>query len=144
MGDKLTYEIRRSSTAPRERIFELLSDAPNWPTWFKLLRGAEWEPGAQPPVRLMKLAPGLTAREVVLEETAPSHHAYSIQSVIPVKDHRADVHLTERPDGGTDIVWTSSCRPKIPGTGFVLKAALSKAVGDLCAAACKAAERPIS
>ena len=48
--------------------------------------------------------------------------------------------LTARADGGTDIRWASSMRPKLPGTGLALKATLSKAVGDLCKALVKAAE----
>jgi hypothetical protein len=136
----INYEIVRSSTAPPDRVFALLSDAPGWPTWFKLIRKVSWEPGAEPPVRLVTLGPGLTIREVVLEETAPTHHAYSIQSVFPVKNHRADVRLTARPDGGTDIRWTSTCDPKLPGTGGALKVGLSKAVGDLCKALVKASE----
>ncbi len=117
MGEPVTYEIRRTSTA-----------------------SVTFESGAEPPVRLVKVAPGVTIREVIVEEQAPSHHAYSIRSVIPIKDHRADVWLTARADGGTDIRWASSMRPKLPGTGLVLKAALSKAVGDLCKALVKAAE----
>jgi len=136
----INYEIRRSSTAAPDRVFELLSDAPGWSTWFKPIRQVEWEAGAEPPVRVVKLAPGVAIREVVLEETAPSHHAYSIRSVFPIKNHRADVWLTGRPDGGTDIRWVSTCDPKLPGTGVPLKLGLSKAVGDLCGALVKAAE----
>lgn len=140
MGEKLVFEIRRSSTASPERIFGLLADAPSWPTWFTPARSVSFEPGAQPPVRLVKIAPKLTVREVILEQTPATHHAYSIQSVIPIKEHRADVWLSARADGGTDIRWVSSMRPKVPGTGLVLKASLSKAVGQLCRALVKAAE----
>ena len=139
-GKAITYEIRRTSTASPERLFALLSDAPSWPTWFKPAKRMEFEPGAQPPVRLVKLAPGVAIREVIVEENAPIHHAYSIRSVIPIKDHRADVWLTERADGGTDIRWASSMRPKLPGTGLVLKASLTKAVSGVCKALLKAAK----
>lgn len=136
----MNYEIRRTSTASPERIFALLSDAPGWSTWFKPAKNVSWEPGAHPPVRLVKVAPGLTVREVVVEETAPTHHAYSIRSVIPVKDHRADVWLTARRDGGTDIRWVSTANPTVPGTGPVVSAALKQAVAGLCKALVKAAE----
>lgn len=140
MGEKLTYEIRRTSTASPENLFALLADAPSWPAWFKPAKNVSFEADAQPPVRLVKLGPGLTVREVIVEETAPSHHAYSIRSVLPIKDHRADVWLTPRTDGGTDIRWVSSMRPKLPGTGLALKAALTKAVDGLCKALVEAAE----
>ena len=134
------FEIRRSSTASPEKLFALLSDATSWPTWFSPARNVSFEVGAVPPVRLVKIAPGVTVREVIVEETAPTHHAYSIQSVIPVTDHRADVRFTARPDGGTDIHWVSTMRPKIPGTGRLVKATLSQAVGRLCRALVKGAE----
>ena len=134
------FEVRRSSTAPPEKLFALLSDATTWPTWFGPARNVSFEAGAVPPVRLVKLAPGLTIREVILEETAPTHHAYSIRSVIPVTDHRADVRLTGRADGGTDIHWASTMRPKVPGTGLLIKATLAQAVGQLCRALVRAAE----
>jgi hypothetical protein len=140
VGEKLRFEIQRSSTASPERLFALLSDATSWPSWFKAARNVSFEEGAVPPVRLVKVAPGLTVREVIVEETAPIHHAYSIRSVIPVRDHRADVRFTARPDGGTDISWISTMRPKIPGTGPVVKATLAQAVGQLCRALVKGAE----
>ncbi|HVE24622.1 MAG TPA: SRPBCC family protein [Sporichthya sp.] len=140
MSGAVTHEISRSSSAPPERIFALLSDANAWSSWFKPARNVSFEPGASPPVRLVHVAPGLTIREVILEETAPNHHAYSIRSVLPVRNHRADVHLSRRPDGGTDISWTFSLQPKVPGTGALLKAGLGHAVGLLCSALVKAAE----
>ena len=136
----INFEIRRSSTAPPDRVFALLSDAPSWGTWFKPARNVSWEAGAEPPVRLVNVAPGLTVREVVVEETAPTHHAYSIRSVIPVKDHRADVWLSERADGGTDIRWVCGANPKLPGSGMAVKFLLSTAVDRLCAALVKGAE----
>ncbi|WP_028984540.1 SRPBCC family protein [Sporichthya polymorpha] len=142
MGDQsvLTFEIRRSSTAPPERLFALLSDAPGWPTWFRALKRVDWEPGATPPVRLMRIGP-VTVREAVLSETAPTHHAYSVRSVIPMRDHRADVHLTARPNGGTDIVWSTTFRRAWPGSGRPVRAFLQAGVSRLASALIAHAER---
>lgn len=132
------FELKLVSSAPPQRLFALLSDAPGWPRWFRPARRVRWAPGPDR-VRLVAAGP-LTVREVVLEETAPSHHAYSIVSVIPVRDHRADVRLEPRGDG-TSITWTTSFTPRVPGTGTLLRHGLRLGVGALARALVAAAER---
>jgi len=133
-------ERRCSSMASPERIFAMLSDAPSWPSWFTLAKKVAWEPGSEPPVRLVTLGLGVTVREVVIEETPCSHHAYSIRSVIPVRNHRADVWLSARADGGTDIRWVAHFAPKVPGTGALLRVGVSKGLEMLCSCLVTAAE----
>lgn len=81
----------------------------------------------------------LTVREAILEETPSGHHAYSIRSVIPVFDHRADVWLRVDP-AGTAITWCTVFVPKIPGTGRMLAIGLRLGVGLLARALIAAAE----
>jgi uncharacterized protein YndB with AHSA1/START domain len=126
------------SSAPAERLFALLSDAPGWPNWFSPARRAEWAAG-EGRVRLVGLGP-LVVREVVLEETPPTHHAYSIRSVIPVREHRADVMFQPDDTGTTTITWTASFRPALPGTGGLLRLGMRAAVSALARALVKAAE----
>jgi len=50
-------------------------------------------------------------------------------SGLPLRDYRADVVLT--PEGtGTRIEWSSSFRPKIPGTGRLYRAGLRRFIAD--------------
>lgn len=81
----------------------------------------------------------VAVREAVLTETRPAHHAYSVRTVVPVREHRADVWF--RPDGsGTSIVWAMSFEPLIPGTGRLVRAGLVFGVRRLAAALIRAAE----
>jgi uncharacterized protein YndB with AHSA1/START domain len=132
-------ELRLHSTAPAERLFALLSDAPGWPQWFPAARRAEWETGTPDRVRLVGVG-RFVVREVVLAETSPHHHAYSIRSVIPVREHRADVRFSPTATG-TQIVWTTTFRPVIPGTGALLRHGLRFGVQRLARALIGAAER---
>jgi uncharacterized protein YndB with AHSA1/START domain len=136
------FEVRLHSTAPSERLFALLSDAAGWLRWFRPARRAEWaDETATPRVRLVGVG-RFVVREVVLKETPPHHHAYSIRSVIPVREHRADVRFTAT-DTGTAISWTTSFRPAVPGTGPLLRLGLRRGVGALARALISAAEGPI-
>jgi hypothetical protein len=139
--DRQQFELRLTSTASAERLFALLSDAPGWPKWFPAARRAEWATDSGTDrVRLVGVGP-LAVREVILSETPGKHHAYSIRSVIPVRDHRADVWFTQA-DGRTEIRWTTSFRPPLPGTGMLLRRSLQFAVGRLAKALVAAAEKP--
>jgi uncharacterized protein YndB with AHSA1/START domain len=131
--------VRLHSTAPAERLFALLSDAPGWPQWFPAARRAEWATDTAERVRLVGVG-RFVVREVVLEETAPTQHAYSIRSLIPVRDHRADVRFSPTASG-THIVWTTTFRPAVPGTGALLRHGLRFGVQRLAAALIAAAER---
>ena len=137
-----TFVLNLTSSAPPERLFALLHDAPGWSQWFGPARRVRWMPGhpagGAGAVRLVTIGP-VTVQETVVEEVVPTLHAYSIRTVLPVCDHRADVHLV--PDGsGTRIEWSTAFRPKLPGTGALLTAGLRFGVRGLAAALIKAAE----
>jgi len=51
-------------------------------------------------------------------------------SGLPLRDYRADVDLTPT-DGGTDIRWHSTFHPKVPGTGWIYRRALTRFIGDM-------------
>jgi uncharacterized protein YndB with AHSA1/START domain len=116
-------EATGRSSAPPERVFALLEDAPGWTAWagFPL---AEYEREGDPAPHgvgaVRRLGNRLAStREEVIAHDPPHHLAYRILSGVPVKDYRADVTLT--PDGtGTAIRWVSTFRPKVPGTGPLL------------------------
>jgi hypothetical protein len=123
-------------------LFALLSDAPGWPRWFPAARRAAWASDTDQRVRLVGVG-RVVVREAVLEETPPTHHAYSIRSVIPVRDHRADVHFSPT-ESGTHILWTTSFRAVVPGSGALLRHGLRFGVRRLARALIAAAEAPLS
>lgn len=131
------------SQAPAELLFDLLSDAPSWPGWFGPVRRAEWLP-ARPTsdglrIRRVTIGP-VRVLEAIIEEARPTHHAYELLTVLPVRGHRADVWLRPH-EVGTRIEWTMSFEPKIPGTGWLVGAGLVFGVSRLAAALIAEAER---
>jgi uncharacterized protein YndB with AHSA1/START domain len=145
-GRRFTFDIEMESEAPPERLFNILSDAPSWPTWFKPARRVEWvrpgddgQAGRVGAVRRVVMGP-IGVEEAILESASPSHHAYQIRTTIPVRDHRADVWFRATGDGKTSILWSSSFAPKIPGTGPLLATGLRLGVRQLARALTVAAE----
>jgi hypothetical protein len=133
------------TTASPQRVFELLSDAPSWPTWFQAIRRVDWvqvgddgRKGSVGSVRRVWIGP-ITVEEHILESIPPNHQAYGIRSTIPVNDHKAEVWLGDI-DGGTSIYWTTSFAPKIPGTGHLVMIGLRQGVKRLARALVAAAE----
>jgi hypothetical protein len=135
----LSFESRASA----ETLFDLLADAPSWPTWFGSARSVGWMP-ANPAdsalrVRRVRIGP-FSVLEAVVEESRPTHHAYQVRTVLPVRGHRADVRF--HPDTrGTRIDWTMSFEPLIPGTGRLVRLGLIFGVSKLASALISAAER---
>jgi Polyketide cyclase / dehydrase and lipid transport len=130
-----SYEVTARSAAPPEKVFALLADALTWPDWAKPTIGeASWVSEGTPPpggvgaVRKVGRWPMFGYEQVVVSD-APTHHAYTMVKGNPVKNYRADVHLT--PDGdGTKITWGASFDAKIPGTGAAITAFYKRLIGS--------------
>jgi Polyketide cyclase / dehydrase and lipid transport len=120
-------DVRAASTAPPARIMALLTDGASWPCWsghdsFELVEPAVGDgPGGREGVGAVRLFKKgyLASTERVIELTPDSRLGYELVSGLPLKDYRAYVDLTPRPDGRTDIHWYSSFVPKHPGTGWL-------------------------
>ncbi|MUL64536.1 hypothetical protein BOO86_08695 [Mycobacterium sp. CBMA 234] len=135
------FDIELASSAGADQLFALLADAPGWPAWFRPARRVRWSsthPAGGGAVRLVTIGP-LTVRERVLAEEPGRHHAYSIETVFPMRDHRADVWFTAD-QTGTLIRWNSSFTPKFRGTGGLLRIGLKFGVQQLAQALIAAAE----
>jgi hypothetical protein len=89
-------------------------------------------------VRQVFIGP-VSVKEEVLESVFPTHHAYSIKTTIPVKDHRADVWFVETVSG-TNVLWVSTFSPRFVGIGGPLAAGLRFGVHRLAKALVSAAE----
>src|SRR3954447_24479600 len=105
-----SYEVTEVSSAPPEKVFALLADGAGWSRWAgAMVVKSWWEREGDPPpggvgaIRALGL-PKLGSREEIVAYDPPRHLAYVILSGLPVRDYRADVHLT--PEGtGTRITW---------------------------------------
>ena len=128
----------RSTTAPIERVWELLADHRGYPAW-STMTGAELEREGDPPpngvgaIRVLRTGPGKSREEVVAFEP-PTHLAYTLLSGLPAKDYRADVHLSPEPGGGTRIDWQSSFRSG-PLTALIIRTAVGSFSSRLAKAA---------
>jgi uncharacterized protein YndB with AHSA1/START domain len=117
-------EAEGRSSAPPERVFAVLEDAPGWKAWAGFPVAEYVQEGTPAPHgvgAIRRFGNKLTStREEVLVHEPPRHLAYRIVSGVPVEGYRADVTLT--PDGdGTAIRWAATFRPKVPGTGWILE-----------------------
>ena len=110
--------------APRDRVWEVLVDHENMPSWFparEVVRRCPGEPhpngvGARRVVRIS----GLAIEEIVTAFKPPEHLEYSVTEGAPFLDHTADVILM-RDGEGTRVRWSVRLRPLVPGTGWLVK-----------------------
>jgi hypothetical protein len=67
----------------------------------------------------------VTGFDEVVELVPDRRFSYVHLHGLPVRDYRGDVDL-EAADGGTQIHWHATFRPKTPGTGWLLKIGIRK------------------
>ena len=124
---RYSYRVTARSAADRPAVFAVLADGAGWSRWAgPLVRYSAWEgggpepPGAVGSVRLLGTR-AFHSREEIVESRPPDVLAYAVRSGWPVRNYRAEVRL--EPDGaGTQIVWTGTFDPLLPGTGAVVLA----------------------
>ncbi|MCG8915523.1 SRPBCC family protein [Actinokineospora sp. PR83] len=125
------YVIRRKYTAPPERVFAVLADAAHWSTWARpVIMTSRWAEGTGEvgSVRVAGMWPVLI-RERITELHPPSRLAYRmVGRNIPVRDYEAAVEFRPAADGGTELTWTASFRPVVPGTGALMTAVVKSTV----------------
>jgi uncharacterized protein YndB with AHSA1/START domain len=130
-----SYEVVGHSSAPPEKVFEVLADGAGWSRWAgPMVVKSWWEregtpaPGGVGAIRALGMK-RVGSREEILAFDPPTHLAYTILSGLPVRDYRADVRLS--PDGdGTRIEWAGSFTPKLPATGGLLRLFLLSTIGS--------------
>src|SRR4051812_45787911 len=125
---KVICETAWSSAAP-EAVYRLMRDGSTWPVWspigsFRLEREGNRGGESVGAIRVFTTGRAKSVEEIV--ELQPDRRlSYILLSGLPIREYRADVDLEPR-DGGTAIQWRSTFRPKIPGTGWLIRRALGK------------------
>jgi uncharacterized protein YndB with AHSA1/START domain len=120
---RFEFAVTATSSADPARLFELEADGARWSRWARpLVPTSSWEregtpaPGGVGAVRVLGLRPLVVREETVAYE--PDHrHAYVMRTPTPMRDYRAELTLTPRSGGGTDLVWRGSFEERVPGTG---------------------------
>lgn len=128
-------EIERRGWTPAspEVTWAVLADHAHMAAWAPV-RSATLEDVGDPldgvgAIRVLKISP-LTVREQITVVEAPHRLDYTVVSGLPVRDYQASTVLSGR-DGGTDIVWTVSMQPRIPGLALVVRRSIRQFVEGL-------------
>jgi len=135
-SDLISVSASAKSTASAEKVFALLRDGQTWPQWSAVKSFTLDTPGEDAPEgvgAIRQWNSGLMAtREQVVEIHEPTKFAYTLLSskLVAVRDYRADVDITPTATGST-VVWSAAFRPKVPGTGWFWKLALSRLSASL-------------
>lgn len=138
------YVVRTRSAAPREVVWETLADVPGWVRWGPFDESALERPGNDDPPGVGAVRRVRTGRRVVREEITafePVHRmTYHLLGGLPVSAYVAEVLLDADGDG-TRITWAATLRPRLPGTGGLIRRRLESAVGEVARALAEEADR---
>ncbi|CRK60960.1 hypothetical protein [Alloactinosynnema sp. L-07] len=141
------FEVTARSTADAATIFALVANGARWSEWAKPLvsysaieRIGDPAPAGVGAVRLLGHKPVLV-REETLEYEQDRRHRYALRTPGPLRDYTAEITLTPREGGGTDLVWRGSFGERLPGTGAVLRLGVHKFIEALTKKLVRAAER---
>ena len=121
--------VQAHAKAPAEVLFALIADGSTWPSWtpidsFTLERPGDQGGESVGANRVFRTG-RITSREQIVELEPHRRLGYILLSGLPLRDYRATVDLVPN-GGGTTIRWRSTFRPKIPGTGWIYRAALRR------------------
>jgi uncharacterized protein YndB with AHSA1/START domain len=137
----LEIDVRARSAAPPEQVWALLADAGSWTSWAGFDEAAVVEGDGLGEVRRIRSG-RVESRERVIGFEPPGRFAYELLSGLPIRDYRAEVTLTPGTDGGTEIRWHSTFRPKVPGIGWLMLPRLRQFIARTAEGLARAAENP--
>jgi uncharacterized protein YndB with AHSA1/START domain len=123
-------EVRQFIAAPIDTVWERYTDHVSWTDWAGLGRVRLEREGVPAPngvgcVREISNF-GVKLYEEVLSFDRPHRMTYRIvRGAVPIRDHRGEVVFEPR-DGGTLVTWRCQFEPRIPATGGVVRAVLTR------------------
>ncbi len=142
-----SFTIVREIAAPRETIFEVLTDHRAYASITPLRRSelereGDPEPNGAGAIRVLG-AVGPPLREEVLTYEAPTRFSYTLLSGLPVRDHVGTVELTPA-DSGTRMTYAVRTIPTVPLVGGAVVGAVKLGVKQLIDGVSAEAERRAS
>ena len=116
--------VQAVTRAPAKLLFALLKDPRTWSTWSPMDESGPDQPGPDDPNGVGSTR-AFTKGHVrgidrVVELVPDRRYSYVHVQGLPVREYRADVDL-EDIRGGIRINWQASFKPKVPGTGWLLR-----------------------
>lgn len=125
-GGKDVVEIQFEgwTPAPLEVTWSVLAGQADMAAWApvkssRLERPGDPQPDGVGAIRVLKAWPA-TIREQITAFDAPHRLDYQMLSGLPAHDYHGSTLLSSH-DGGTNIVWTVSMRPRLPGIAFLVR-----------------------
>lgn len=119
------------TTAPVERIAELIADSDNWCRWTRPFiaqsRCERWGSSQSygvGSIRRVGLAP-VWIREIVTDWDPRNHQTYTILSPRLFNRYRGIIQFGESTNGGTRIAWSVDFEPRLRPAGPLLRAGMS-------------------
>jgi hypothetical protein len=120
-------DVTATSSAPPEVLFEHIAVAEAWSVWSGLpAKATRARPGIGTPNGVGSVRRMGPAREETVVYDPPGHYAYRLLAGLPVDDYRADVTFEPREGGGTTIRWQARFARRIPGTGALMRAVMTR------------------
>lgn len=125
----MTIDVTGQISATPTAVWQLLGDSSTWPTWTPLDSHRNVRPAGPGGVgEIREFRNGrYTIREEIVECRPRRRLSYTLLQGLALRDYRADIDLSPRPDGGTAIRWHTTFRPMIRGTGWLYRRALQQA-----------------
>jgi hypothetical protein len=130
---RFQIEVTERTAADSATVYALLRDGSTWPEWsttidsFTLEKEGDGEPEGVGAVRIFRSG-RIVGRDEILAFTPASAFSYAHIKGLPVRGYRGDVELRQH-NGGTEIRWRVKFSPLIPGTGRLLRRALTRFLG---------------
>jgi len=121
------FRVERSTSAPPERVYDVLADVAAFREWAPLFRYAELiRPGTPDPlgagaVRRLGPVKRATVDDEIVEARPPHYQRYIGVRGFPVAQYRGEIRLSPV-ESGTQLLWTVTFEQKVPGTGRPLTA----------------------
>jgi uncharacterized protein YndB with AHSA1/START domain len=138
----ISIECTAHSTAPRDRVWQLLADLPGWHEWGPWTR-TDFDGELRTMVSERKR---ITGKPYVLTERVTAlvpgeRLEYDLVSGLPVRNYHGVARLADTADGGTDIHWSATFDPPWPVFTGLWRGSMLKVitqVSDAVAAAARA------
>ncbi len=143
-----TITVTRTIKAPIDKVFELLSDHANYKSFgglkdSRLVREGKTEKNGVGAVRLIDAGAAWFEEEITAFER-PTRMDYVIRRSRPPIEHKGGSVRLKETAAGTEVVWTSTLRFKIPVIGDFLTKVLAAQVGKSFGGMLKSIERKLA
>jgi uncharacterized protein YndB with AHSA1/START domain len=130
--------IHARAAAPLETVWSVLADQTRMPAWtpartVTLEREGDVSKDGVGAIRVVSRPP-FRMREQITEVQEPTRLAYRLLSGLPVREYHGETVLSSG-NAGTDVVWTVTMIPRLPGVTFVVRHVIGALVNGLVAEA---------